>query len=132
MTNEDKMIEEVRGYLKGKEEIITFKKDMREKTKKYFSEYNVLESVEHALKTLSTNHKKEIEKLNKLIKLLGDTAERQEEELQTQRDDIFKEIRGLQNWIRGDVYNSMEYRKLLAKKIDVMLEHLKQKHKGDD
>ncbi|KKK47901.1 hypothetical protein LCGC14_3150530, partial [marine sediment metagenome] len=41
----EKAKEEVVRYLKGKEEIITFKKDMREKTKNYFSEYNVSEAI---------------------------------------------------------------------------------------
>ncbi len=45
----EKAKEEVERYLKGKEEIITFKKDMREKTKNYFSEYNVSEAINIAI-----------------------------------------------------------------------------------
>ena len=41
--------EKAEEYLKGKEEVITFKKDMREKTKDYFSEYNVSEALEIAI-----------------------------------------------------------------------------------
>ncbi len=95
---------------------------MREKTKKYFSEYNVLESVEHALKTLSTNHKKEIEELkDKLEKYIVSSQTYKwkynniKHQLQTQRDNIFKEIERL--------WNTGKYQTV----YDV-LEHLKQKH----